>query len=148
MKQFETKHILPNRKTKSARGHPATWRKLQKQFKNPHFKNAQAYLGKDGTKNIGGITMLNQMKGQKRFKTFRANNELYYRIEASSNIEMKEEQKIYNELMQKLGSSLPSEMHSSKQMSSVASTMAYLDEGKSNKQSNQTDTVQKYNSTD
>ena len=61
---------------------------------------------------------------------------------------MKEEQKIYNELMQKLGSSLPSEMHSSKQMSSVASTMAYLDEGKSNKQSNTTDTVQKYNSTD
>ena len=54
-------------------------------------------------------TMLNELRGEKRFKTFRANNELYYRIETSSNVEMKE-QNIYDSLIEKLGSSLPPEM--------------------------------------
>ena len=35
-------------------------------------------------------TLLNELRGEKRFKTFRANNELYYRIEASSNVEKNE----------------------------------------------------------
>ena len=73
--------------------------------------------------------MLNELRGEKRFKTFRANNELYYRIESSSNVDINE-QKIYNALLSKLGSSLPSEMYSSKEITRVASTVACGDDGK------------------
>ena len=85
MQQFQTK--MPKRQAKSAAGYPAVNR-IPKQFRNPSFKHAQLYMPSGSlkaAKEEQKSNLINELQGNARFKTFRANNELYMRIDAVKN---------------------------------------------------------------
>ena len=79
--------MIPKRQTKSASGYPAVNR-IQKQFRNPSFKHAQLYMPvglKGANKDELKSNMISELNGKARFKTFKANNELYMRIDPVKN---------------------------------------------------------------
>ena len=78
---------MPKRQTKSAAGYPAVNR-IPKQFRNPSFKHARLYMPSGSlkaAKEEQKSNLINELQGNARFKTFRANNELYMRIDAVKN---------------------------------------------------------------